>query len=271
MLEPVQTSLAAEGGGKAGCGAPRPAGPGGGTGGGVPRRFAFERDSFAFANELHWEYRFDAASGRMTFSRRAPKPDYAHRCFVLTRAARQFLYHARFDPDLPAADDATYRRLIREVMSRNPRTPCARGREVAIPGYASLREFSRARAPLLKAGCGGAWRSYVLRSHWRMIFPISRAHQARTAERLLAEIRRGGSPIVHLVRFPRLTINHGMILFAADEAGGGLCFQAYDPNDCERPTQLLFDRTARVFSLPANRYWAGGRLEVIEIYRGWLM
>ena len=136
-----------------------------------------------------------------------------------------------------AADDGIYRRLIREVVSRNPRMPCSGGRQTAafqkiglagflpkaatepivIPGYANLREFSTAREPLLKAECGGAWHSYVLRSHWRMIFPISRAHQERTAARLLPALRRNFSPIIHLVRFPSLTINHGMILFDAAE------------------------------------------------------
>lgn len=237
----------------------------------VPRRFEFARDSFAFANELHWAYCFNSVTGKTTFSKRHPTPSYAHRCFVLTRAARQFLYHARFDPDQPGAADETCRRLIREVMKRNPRTPCTSGKEVVIPGYASLREFSRTREALLKSECGGAWQSYVLRSHWRMVFPISRAHQARTVEGLLNEIRRGNSPIVHLVRFPKLTINHGMVLFGTKETEVGVCFQAYDPNDPEKPTQLLFDRATRIFSLPANQYWAGGRLDVIEIYRGWLM
>jgi hypothetical protein len=237
----------------------------------IPRRFEFGRDTFAFANELHWEYRFDAATGKTTFGKRDPKPDYAHRCFVLTRAARQFLYHARFDPDHPETDEATCRRLIREVLLRNPRTPCAAGKEVVIPGYESLRQFSQAHEVLLKAECGGAWQSYVLRSHWRMVFPISRANQARTAERLLASISRGDSPIVHLVRFPKLTINHGMVLFDAQATDTEICFRAYDPNNPNQPAQLTFDRSARIFSLPANHYWAGGRLDVIEIFCGWLM
>lgn len=59
---------------------------------GLPRRFEFARDSFAFANELVWEYRFDAVTGKTTFSQRVPPPNYAHRCFVLARSARQFLY-----------------------------------------------------------------------------------------------------------------------------------------------------------------------------------
>ena len=236
-----------------------------------PRRFDFERDSFAFANELIWEYRFDAATGRTTFVRREPKPDYAHRCFVLTRAARQFLYHARFDPNLPIAEVEAYRQRVGEVVSRNPRTPCASGQEVVFPGYQSLRQFSETNAALLKFKCGGAWRSYVLRSHWRMIFPIPRTHQVRTARQLVEAITRNVSPIVHLVRFPKLSINHGMVLFDAAEGKEDVRFQAYDPNDPEKPTTLTFDQARRTFLLPANRYWAGGQVDVIEIYRGWWM
>src|SRR5262249_23656081 len=125
-----------------------------------PRRFEFARDSFAFANELHWAYEFEPATGRTKFTKRNPKPTYAHRCFVLTRAARQFLYHAYFDAQLPAADtDREYWPLIREVMARNSRTPCAPADRVIFPGYAGLREFSRGREALLKAECGGAWQS----------------------------------------------------------------------------------------------------------------
>jgi len=237
----------------------------------TPRRFEFERDSFAFANELVWEYRFDATTGKTTFTRREPKPDYAHHCFVLTRSARQFLFHARFDAGQPSAADETYRRQIREVVSRNPRKPCPPGEEIIIAGYESLRQFSKARERLLKDECGGAWQSYVLRSHWRMVFPISRDHQLRTAESLLAAVRHGTSPIVHLVRFPSLTINHGMILFGATETAAGLRFDAYDPNSPDQPTELSFDAGERAFSLPANHYWAGGRLDIIEIYCSWFL
>jgi hypothetical protein len=251
--------------------APQPDAPSRGATFRAPRRFVFERDSFAFANELIWEYRFDAVTGKTTFARRDPKPAYAHRCFVLTRAARQFLYHVRFDAGRSAADDATYRRLVREAVSRDPRMPCQPGWEILIPGYASLRQFSQAQEQLLKSECGGAWRSYVLRSHWRMVFPVSRQHQARTAAQLVEAIQRDVSPIIHLVRFPRLSINHGMVLFDASESANGVRFKAYDPNDPEKPTQLSFDRVAQTFLLPANRYWAGGCVKAIEIYRRWFL
>lgn len=237
----------------------------------VPRRFEFQRDSFAFANELVWEYRFGDA-GKTTFTRREPKPDYTHHCFVLTRATRQFFYHAHFDKNLsPCEDEQIYRRKIREVVSRTPRTPCAPGGAVIFPGYANLHEFSKAREAILKAECGGAWQSYVLRSHWRMIFPITRTHQIRTAESLTAALGRGHSPVVHLVNFPRLSINHGVLLFGAEETDDGICFQAYDPNYPRTPAPLTYDRAVRCFFYPRNHYWVGGRLDVIEIFRSWLI
>jgi hypothetical protein len=235
------------------------------------RQFEFARDTFAFENETYWEYHFDTAAGKTSFSPRQPKPTYAHRCFVLTRAARQFLYHVRFDAGQKAPDDPACRRLIREVVARNPRRPCPAEKQIIIPGHASLREFSGARAPLLKAGCGGAWRSYVLRSHWRMVFPISRAHQAHTAASLRAALKQNIPPIIHLVKFPALTINHSMLVFAAEETGGGVDFQAYDPNQPAQPANLSFDHKTQTFSLPPNHYWAGGALDIIEVYRNWLM
>jgi hypothetical protein len=123
----------------------------------------------------------------------------------------------------------------------------------------------------LKAECGGAWRSYVLRSHWRMIFPISREHQRLAAEGVAAKIKNDFSPIVHLVKFPSLTINHGMILFDAAEGENEIQFSAYDPNLPEKPARLIFNRAAKTFFLPANSYWPGGELNVIEIFRNWIL
>lgn len=236
-----------------------------------PRRFDFAHDRFAFANELVWEYQFDAATAKMNFRPLAPKPDYAHRCFVLTRAARQFLYHARFDAGQKITSDEIYCQLIRKVVARNPRKPCEIAAQIVIPGFANLFEFSVAREKLLKSACGGAWRSYVLRSHWRMVLPISRAHQTRTAEALLASLGKNISPIIHLVKFPALTINHGMILFDVVAAKDSFVFSSYDPNNPKTPVPLTFDRCSQTFFLPANSYWAGGGLEVIEIYRSWLI
>lgn len=232
-----------------------------------PGRFAFERDAFAFPNELLCEYVFHPAGGRPTMVRKEPRPEFALRCFPLLRAARQFLYHAEFRPTEPRLPEREYAARVREVLRRPPRVAAPAGRRVAIPGYEGLRSFSQDWETLLKAECGGAWRSYVLRSHWRMVFPISRAHQARTADRLAHHLAQGRPPIVHLVRFPQLTINHAMLVFGRASGPGEQRFAAYDPNDAGTPAVLTYHEATRTFSLPQNRYWPGGPLDVIEIYR----
>jgi len=237
----------------------------------VSRRFEFARDTFGFANELLWAYQFDPATGKTTVRWRKPRPDYTHRCFVLTRAVRQFRCYARFDAGQKIAGDETCRGLIREVLATDPRTPGLGERQVVIPGYDCLREFSLAREHLFKAECGGAWRSYFLRSHWRMVFPITRAHQSRTAAELFAALQQNISPIIHLVNFPSLSINHSMVIFDGAETGRGFEFQAYDPNDPKQPSPLTFDRAAQTFFLPGNLYWVGGSLNIIEIYRRWFL
>ena len=121
-----------------------------------PRRFEFERDTFAFPNELVCEYVFDPAGGRPKMVAKEPRPEYALRCFPLVRAARQFFYHAEFQPQQAPLGEAECRRRIREVISRNPRVPCSPETRVGFPGFAGLRTFSAAGEQLLKAECGGA-------------------------------------------------------------------------------------------------------------------
>ena len=233
-------------------------------------RFSFEQDTFAFANELFWEYRFDSATGTTTTASNEPPPTYAHRCFVLVRSARQFFYHARFEPMRARAEADVYRRLIREIVSRSPRRKSVNEDRVAIPGYNCLRSFSQDQEALLKAECGSAWESYFVRSHWRMVFPVWRRHQERIAARLATSIHTGAVPIVHLFRFPRITINHGIVLFDSVESEREFQFKAYDPNIPSRPVNLIFDRVKRAFFFPRKHYWEGGRVSVIEAYRGGL-
>src|SRR6266496_2858988 len=213
------------------------------------RHFVFQQDALAYANELVSEYRFDER-GRWTSKPRQPKPDYTHHCFVVARTARQFFGHARFDPTRPVADADTYRRLIREVLSASPREFLAEEDKIVIPGYASVREFSRAEEGLLKRECGGAWQSYFQRGHWRMIWPFTRRHQEAMAEELADDLKRNRPPVVHLARFPSLTINHAVLLFDCEEDENEIRFAAYDPNSPEKPATLTYNRAARRFSWP---------------------
>jgi hypothetical protein len=232
------------------------------------RAFEFERDTFAFPHELVWKYHFDA-NGRMTVSKVEPAPTYYHRCFVVGRATRQFFWHARFDPDAPPADTGTYQKLIREVVSRNVRKQCAENERIVIPGFEGLRAFSKAHEPLLKADCGAAWESYFLRSHWRMIFPTPTWYRKMMVEKLKASVPKRRLTLVHLFRFPRITINHGIVLFGFTESERTIEFEAYDPNIPEHPVKLIYEKRTDEFTFAANRYWGGGPLKVMEIYCDW--
>ena len=184
----------------------------------------------------------------------------------MVRSARQFFYHARFEPAQAAADERTYRRLIRGVVSRSPRRPSVDADKLVIPGYDGLRSFSQAQAALLKAECGGAWQSYVLRSHRRMILPISRRHQESMAAQLTRSLPVRRAVIAHIFRFPQLTINHGIVLYDLAETETGLRFTAYDPNQPQQPTELNYHRADRTFYFPRNHYWAGGQVNVVEAF-----
>ena len=230
------------------------------------RQFEFERDTFAYANELHWQYLVDEKTARVTTRKNEPPPKYAHRCFVVVRSARQFLFHARFAPEKPPLSDAQYGERIRQVVQRAPWDRSAETERVEIPGFAGLREFSQARPQVLKENCGPVWHSYVNRKHWRMLVPFPRAGQAREADRLAGRLE--FLPIVHVVRFPQLTINHALMVFGAERTSEGIDFNIYDPNLPQGPATLKFSNRDNTFYLPRAIYWPGGRVDVYETYVG---
>ncbi len=244
-----------------GCSTARSAGP-------STRFFDFHTDTFAFANQLVWTYSYDA-EGHWTTHRRRPKPTYYQHCFVLARSARQFFLNARFDATLPRGDQATYRRLVRQVVTSSPRHALPEERRIVIPGYADLRSFSADWEPLLKEECGGAWQCYFQRGNWRMIFPLSRRTQEHTAQRLLEKLSHHEPTVLHLLRFPQLSINHAVLVFAAQQSAEQIRFEIYDPNQPEKPAQLAFDRASRTFRLPANNYFSGGRVDAYVVYSSW--
>ena len=233
------------------------------------RAFQFERDTFAYSHELVWKYSFHLVTGAMSVSRSNPPPTYYHRCFVMVRATRQFFYHARFEPDSPQADAAAYGRLIQKVISRNVRKRCTEAERIVIPGFDGLRAFSQAHEPLLKAACGAAWESYFLRSHWRMIFPVPVSYREMMVKKLKASLPKRGLALVHLFRFPRITINHGIVLYGFSESEQKVEFEAYDPNIPETPVKLVYEKERCEFTFAPNRYWGGGALKVMEIYCDW--
>ena len=230
------------------------------------RRFQFERDTFAFRHELVWIYTFDPETGAMTTHMVEPPPTYYHRCFVLVRAIRLFFDHARFAPELPPVSAEAYGELVRQVIARSPRRTCTEAERVVIPGFDGLRSFSQAHEAVLKAGCGAAWESYFLRSHWRMIFRVYGRFQQKMAEKLKHSLAKRSLALVHLFRFPRITINHGIALYRFVETEEKIEFTAYDPNIPEHPVILVYEKKRRAFTFAPSIYWGGGVVSVMEIF-----
>jgi hypothetical protein len=237
------------------------------SGAGAPP-FRFPADTFAFANETIWEYDIDAVSGHVSWRRRQPEPPFALRCGTMVRAARQFHFAARFDPTASVIGGSAYLQLVRQVLHSNPRR--SMGERIVIPGYADLRSFSAAHEALLETALAGPWQSYLQRGNWRMIFPFSARHQRRLAQQLLASLGRGWPPIVHVLRYPQLTINHLVLVFDAEETPAEIRFRAYDPNEATEPLALTYDRAARGFSYAPTRYFPGGPVKIYEVYDGLL-
>jgi hypothetical protein len=240
-----------------GCACPR----------GGERRFELQSDSFSFANELRWQYEFTETGEAITRKSESP-PEFSLRCFPMVRAAREFFYHAEFRSDLPRATEEEYREMAATVMHRNSRCPARPGERIIIPGYRNLQEFSIEHGDLLKSECGGASRSFLQRGNWRMVFPVTKAGEKKTAEHLVSELSKKRVPIVHVYQFPNTTLNHAVLIYAMEESPSAITFLAYDPNDPGRPATLTFDRESRAFLLERNRYFAGGQVKVYEAYRG---
>lgn len=233
------------------------------------RAFVFPADVFAFSNELTYQYRTDPKAGTTELLQRNPDAHYTLRCFALARSARQFFQFARFAPEQPAVDDAAYGKLVEAVIAHDP-SRTAETPRVVIPGYPDLRAFSAAKEALLKDKLGSALDSYLQRGNWRLVFPFSRSGQALAAQNLLAEVRANRPPVVHLVTFPEMTIDHAVLLYAAAPTAGGIRFQVYDPNNAAQPTWLDFDAGSRSFRFPSSNYFAGGAVAAYEVYRSLL-
>lgn len=237
--------------------------------GAFPRSFEHGRDTFAYSNELFWTYQVDPKTGRTFHQWRKPSPDYAQHCYVVSRSARQFFQFAKFDPSLPTTDERTYRRLVRRVIATNPRHELNATNRVVIPGFASLHEFSAAHESLLKQECGTMWQSYFQRGNWRMIWHFSTRHQRRTADDLVKSIQRNRPAIVHVAHFPKLQINHALVLYAAQKNDEGWEFIAYDPNFATTPSHLYFREATGRFFFPPQSYFPGGVVDVYEIFHRW--
>ena len=223
------------------------------------RRFRFPDDTFAFANETVFNYR----DGSRVADDRQDGDHYSRRCFVMAAAAPQFWKHARFEPGVPAVDDAELARRVREVTRRAAWDPIPpEEQRVVFPGFASLHEFSEKKGKVLRANLGPGWTTYFHVRKFCMEFLPSKPEEEKFNKQLSTWIERGHPMVLWLYNFPRVDINHAVVAYAVTGSG----YLVYDPNFTDRPRVLNYDPATRTFSYEKTFYFKGGEVHVRPMY-----
>jgi hypothetical protein len=234
--------------------------------------FRFDRDTFAFANQTVFEYHEGHASLRKPSA--VKRDAYNRHCFVLCRTAMQFKKSARFDPHGAPLDDASLAARVRAVTHRAAwEEPLPEGQRIVFPGYKDLREMSEARRELLQRNIGHGWPSYFRISNARMMFQTGAGYQEKTHARLNAVLARGEVFIGFLTTYPRLSINHSVLIYKQKSFSpnpGVERYFVYDPNHPESPRELIWSPRTRSFSYQKDWDFIGGSVRVYQVYSKWL-
>jgi hypothetical protein len=222
--------------------------------------FDFERDAFAFPNVIRARY----PAGT--------KDLYANYCFVLARGLRQFAQFARFDPAGPHLSHDEYVELVRQVTARPPWKPALpAGERVVIPGYAGLREFSRAEEGAVKAGLNGRWWTWVHWTNWRVGFRATPEEQEQVAQEIVDELGAGRLVQLLITNWPKIELNHTVVVYAYRMNGPALELTVWDPNNPESPGLITFDTAERRFWATSVYDTEFGDIRAFRMYYSWLL
>ncbi len=223
------------------------------------RGFDAARDTFAFPNEIQ--------------ARHPGVQDlYANYCFVLARGVRQFFLFARFEPAAPKLTAEEYERRVHAIAAHAPwEPPLPPDDRTVIPGYADLRNFSRAQEAAVKAGLGGKLWTLLHWTNWRVTMPVTRAHQAAVAREIVDELRGGRLAQLLITNWPKPELNHTVVAYAYREAPAGIEFLVWDPNDVEGTGTILFDREDHRFHASHVYDTEPGVIRVFRMYYSWLL
>lgn len=235
--------------------------------------FRFDRDTVGFANATVFEYREGHPSLRRKREKGEPER-YTRRCFVLCRTTMQFHKFARFDPHAPSLDDNALAVRIRNVTRRAAwEQPLPTNQRVVFPGYANLRAMSDARREVVRRNIGLGWPTYFRIGNYRMLFEHDSNYYKETHANLNAALARGELFTGFLTTYPRLSINHAVLVYkqkAVSQNDGIESYLVYDPNHPESPRELTWSPTTRSFAYQKDWDFIGGFVHVYQIYGKWL-
>ena len=234
--------------------------------------FRFDRDTVGFANATVFEYREGHPSLRQR-EKGEPKR-YTRRCFVLCRTTMQFQKFARFDPHAVPLDDRALAARIRNVTRRAAwGKPLPADQRVVFPGYANLRAMSKARREVVRANIGLGWPTYFRFGNFRMLFQHDSSYHKDTHTNLNAASARGELFVGFLTTYPRLSINHAVLIYKrkpASQNSGIDRYLVYDPNHPESPRELTWSSRDGAFAYQKDWDFIGGFVHVYQIYGNWL-
>jgi hypothetical protein len=234
---------------------------------GAGRPFDFQHDTFAYANELVFNYQNGAVAADTKTQER--EHAYTRRCFIMAAGVVQFWKHARFEPQAPPVTTAELARRIRDVRDRAAWWPSEPpDHQVIIPGFASLHELSEHEGRLLRANMGAGWTTYFHLRKFPMPFEPAPEDEARLSENLESWLHQGHPMVVWLYNFPKVNINHAVTVFEEIEPTDSpqIVFHVYDPNYTDGPRTLTYDRITRAFTYEKSFYFSGGLVHVRAMY-----
>jgi hypothetical protein len=231
--------------------------------------FSFHRDTFAFKNATVLKYK----DGLPTLQRQLaadPTNQYTRRCFVMSRSIVQFRKFARFDPVGTPLQDRELAARIRAVAHHSPwATPSPENQRISFPGYRNLRELSKAKTDLFEKNLGSGFVTYFRPANARMVFQHSPEYQEQARARLDETLARGDLFVAYLSTFPKLTINHTILIYArkVSHSKDDLTrYAVYDPNHPEAPRQLTWSERDRAFAYQKDIDFIGGFVRIYQCY-----
>ena len=119
--------------------------------------------------------------------------------------------------------------------------------------------------PTVKDGLRGRLRTLVHWTNWRMMVPSWPGQQERVARETGA-----GRPVqLFVTDFPRIEINHSVLVYAQKPARSKNGFErylVYDPNHGEAPRELTWSAKDRAFGYQKDSDFVGGFVRVYQVY-----
>lgn len=232
--------------------------------------FCFDRDTFAFQNATVLKYHDGIAFFRPKSEASDPANSYTRRCFVMTRTAMQFRKFARFNPHGVPLNDSELAQRIRTVARRKPWADALpENQRIIFPGYSNLREVSKAHTHVFEDNIGSGFMSYFRPSNIRMVFLESKGYQEKTHDNLDAALARGDTFVAFLTTYPKMSINHAVLIYGWKKSRPGdevEHYLVYDPNHAEAPRELTWSPRERTFTYQKDIDFIGGFVRVYQAY-----